>query len=392
MSIPEITNTGITIQTYDEILQELIDGYKSIYGSDINVSQESPDGQRIAIEAKARLDMQSYALALYNSFDPDLATGLAIEKIAKLSGVYRRPATRSQVDLTVTTDRILTLESGYRVQDVLGQVWMTTSAAVLAIGVNTVTFFAENYGAVEASIGTITEHVDIVIGVLSITNAAAATVGIEEETDVEFRQKRNNSLALPSYSIIGSIFARLLNTANVTDVVVYENDTDVYDAVRDINAHTIWIVVEGGDVVDIAESIAKQKTGGTAMKGTVSQTYEETLIRPDGTPLIIPHIMKFDRPTIVDVYITVTATRIDTTSPIDTVAIATSLASYPFNIGKALQAGSLYSYGYLAGDNFVLTDLLISDDDITYIDGLLTPGLDEKYQILVANITVTEVV
>lgn len=391
MSVPEITATGITIQTLDEIISEISASYKSIYGNDINVSQESPDGQRIGIEAKARYDMQSYALALYNSFDPDLAAGLAIEKISKLAGVYRRPATRSQVDLTVTTDRPLTLLSGYQRADTLGQIWETTSDATLITGANTVTFFAQEFGAIEALAGTITEPVDIVIGVISTTNALAAVVGVEEETDEEFRIKRNESLALPSYSIIGSIYSRLLSTSNITDVKVYENYTDVYDAIVDLNAHTIWVIVEGGALADIAEAIAKQKTGGTGLKGAISETYNETIIKPDGTSIIIPHIMKFDRPVYVDIYVTVTATRKDTLSPVDTALIATNIATYPFTIGETLQAGLLYELGYTAGDNFILTDMLISDDDITYIAGILTPAFGAKFVINSINVTVTEV-
>ena len=391
MSTPEITASGITVQTFDEILQEIIDGYKDIYGIDINVDQDSPDGQRIAIEAKAIYDMQSYALALYNSFDPDLAIGLAIEKIGKLSGVYRRPATRSQVDLTINADRTISLSSGYQVADTIGQVWETTSDTAIVSGANTVTVFAQEFGAVEASAGTITEPVDIVIGITSVTNALDATVGISEEADVEFRQKRNKSLQLPAYSTLGSILANIINVANVTDAVAYENDTDSYDAITDINAHTIWLIVEGGDVTDIAEAMVKQKTGGTGTKGSVTQEYTETIIRPDGSEFDIIHEMNFDRPTPVDIYVNVTATRKDPTSPVDTALIATKISEYVFSIGESLQAGFLYENGYEAGTNFILTALEISDDDITYTDGSLSPALDEKYQIQSANVTVTEV-
>jgi len=392
MSVPEITNTGITIQTFDDIFEELVDGYKGIYGTDINLAQESPDGQRVAIEAKARLDMQAYALALYNSFDPDLATGLSIEKIGKLSGIYRRPATRSQVDLTITADRTIALASGYQVQDTLGQIWETTSDIILVSGANTVTVFSQTFGAVTASAGTITEPVDVEIGIVSVTNASDATVGVAEETDVKFRQKRASSLELPAQSTLGSILSNILAVANVTDAVAYENDTDTYNATTDINAHTIWIVVEGGDVADIAETMTKQKTAGTATKGSVTQTYDETITRPDGSTFTITHTMNFDRPNSVDIYVNITATRKDAGVPVDTVLIAQKIAAYEFSIGESLQAGFLYSNGYEAGNNFILTDLEISDDDITYTDGRIEAGLNDKFTIDSANVTVTEVI
>ncbi|OQY25514.1 MAG: hypothetical protein B6244_14960 [Candidatus Cloacimonetes bacterium 4572_55] len=63
----EFTPDGIKIQTYEEIFDFLAEGYRAIYGVDINLDQDSPDGQRVGIEAKARLDIQTFALALYNS-------------------------------------------------------------------------------------------------------------------------------------------------------------------------------------------------------------------------------------------------------------------------------------------------------------------------------------
>lgn len=385
-----IDANGIQIQTYEEIFNELSAGYKAIYGNDISINPESPDGQRIAIEAKARLDMQTMALKVYNGFDPDLAQGLEIEKIGKISGVYRRPATRSTVDITVTTSQALTLPSGYRIEDDLSQIWLITSDQTLTTGANTVTFTAEEFGAIEAEADTITSPVDVVLGVSTVTNPAAATVGVEEETDAEFRIRRNLSLELPALSTVGALISRLWNTAGVTDVVVYENDTDTIDAVRSIDAHTIWAIVEGGEVVDITEAIAKQKTGGTGLKGTVEGTHTDEIVKPDGTIAYYPIDVKFDRPTEIDLYIELTATRKDAAVPVDTTLIKQKLAAATYTIGETAQAGLLYDEAYEAGSTYIVTDLQISDD-ITYTDGLLTPGYDEKFVISTANITITEV-
>ena len=106
---PRFTPNGIEVQTFDEIYQELADGYREIYGNDINLDPDSPDGQRVAIEAQARLDVQSFGSLLYNQLDPAFALGQALNSIIKFSGITRRPATRSQVDVEVTTTRPGTL-------------------------------------------------------------------------------------------------------------------------------------------------------------------------------------------------------------------------------------------------------------------------------------------
>jgi len=60
----EFTAEGITTETFDDIYNRLADGLKLIYGSDIDLSQNTPDGQRIGIIAKEILDGQSFASLL----------------------------------------------------------------------------------------------------------------------------------------------------------------------------------------------------------------------------------------------------------------------------------------------------------------------------------------
>jgi len=261
MTLPNFTPDGIQVQTFQEIYDELAAGYRSIYGEDINLDPDSPDGQRVAIEAQLVLDAQSFGALEYNQRDPDFALGQSLNSIIKLSGITRRPATRSQVDVEVTTDRPLTLPEDYAVEDDLGQAWTTLNAIDIIAGETTVTLFAEDFGAVEAGPATVVNPVTVVIGVLSVTNALSAVVGIDEETDQELRVRRNRSLETPQSSSTGRMFTALANLPNVTDVAVYENDTDDTDA-DGIPAHSLWVVVEGGAVADIVESMTKNKTGG----------------------------------------------------------------------------------------------------------------------------------
>ena len=114
---PEIDANGVQIQTFEEIFNELVVQYQAIYGNDINVDIDSPDGQRIAIEAKAQLDLQTYGAIVYNEMDPDLADGLSLERLVKLSGIERRPASKSQADVDIVASQAVTLPIGYKVED-----------------------------------------------------------------------------------------------------------------------------------------------------------------------------------------------------------------------------------------------------------------------------------
>lgn len=399
---PEFTVDGVSVQTFEEIFEELVAGYQLIYGNDINVDQDSPDGQRIGIEAKARLDLQTFGLELYTQFDPDFSTGTFQDILFKLIGITVRPATRSTVEETVTTDRILTLTVPYIIEDDLGQEWQIDSDNNLVVGANTVTLSAVNFGDVAADPNTITKPKTIVLGVLSVTNPAAAVPGLDEETVEEKRIRRNKSLENSSFSTVGGLFAKLANITGVTDLIVYENDTDTPDQLKDpstgelvaavgMPANSIWCVVEGGEVADIAEIITKNKTAGCDLRGVEIATFQEDLLNPDGSTFVFIHQVKYDRPTEIQLFVEVTATRKITGQALDLDLIKAKIAEKLYNINESAIATELYAFGYQAGTNFILTDMKISDDDITYTDDSLPADFDEIWNIDVADITVTEV-
>lgn len=392
MAGPTIDANGITIQSFDEILAELVAGYQAIYGADITIDQNSPDGQRIAIGAKSRADMQAFGLWIANSFDPDFARGIFQAKIAKLSGAFPRPATRSFWDLSVVSTRVVTLSTGYQISDDLGQLWELPAPVILPVGTSPITFQATDFGSVTGLAGAVFTPVTVVLGVTGFTAAVDAEPGKDEETDEEFVQKRNRSLENPAFSTTNSLTARLLNTAGVTDAYVYDNDSDIYDPINDMVAHSIWAIVEGGTIDDIMKALLYQKTGGTPIKGAIEATIPETLTRPDGSTFIVNQIRRFDRPVMVPIYINMTAARKNPLVPVDLVLIKQKLAAYKFYIRTPLQAAELYCPAYTAGDDFILTDMEISDDNITFTDGLLTPDPGSKFEIDVANITITEVI
>lgn len=389
---PTIDASGITIQSFDEILAELVAGYQGIYGVDINLDQESPDGQRVAIEAKSRADMQAFGLWIANNFDPDFARGIFQAKIAKLSGIFPRPATRSFWDLSVVTTRILTLPTGYQISDDLGQLWELPAPVNLPIGTTPITFQATDFGSVTGLAGAVFTPVTVVLGVTSFSAAVDAEPGVDEETDEEFVQKRNRSLENPAFSTTNSLAARLLNTAGVSDSRVYDNDSDVYDPINDLDANSIRAVVEGGTIDDIMQVLLFQKTGGTGIKGAIEAVIPETLTRQDGSTFVVNQIRRFDRPVMVPVYVTLTATRRSPLVPIDLALIKQKIAAYKFYIGTPLEASALYCPAYTAGDDFILTLMKISDDNLVFTDGSLTPDPGSKFEIDVANITINEVI
>ena len=95
------------------------------------------------------------------------------------------------------------------------------------------------------------------------------------------------------------IIASLLDLDGVTRVSGVNNDTDTVDS-NGIPAHTIAMIVEGGQVDEIGETIFLKKCEGTGTFGSVSTTYVDEYG--------FPHNIMFSRPNIVPIYVTLTIT------------------------------------------------------------------------------------
>ena len=400
-TLPTFTadQNGIQIQTMQEIIDELVAGYKVIYGSDIDVNPNTPDGQRIGIEAKARLDMQSFGALLYNQLDPDLSMGTFLDKIIKFSGITRSPATQSTVVVTIVTDRNLTLPINYIVTDALAQNWITTTTLSLTTGSNTVTLKSQDFAAITAAIGTVTSPATIVLGVISVTNPAIASVGSDEETDQQLRIRRNLSLSTPATSSVGGLYTAIADIASVNGLKIYENNTDTTDS-NTVPPHSIWCIIDGGSLADIAQTLVMTKNCGTGMKGSISETYVETITLPitEDYPVArtfyYNHIMKFDRPIITPIWVFVNVTSTNG-SLVDAVAIADDLAALVFTIGESIYCSDLYSTVYGNRTGFFATSLTISLDSnpAHAVSDILPPiaSLQPQWLITipVANVTVS---
>lgn len=385
-----INENGLLIDEFSTIYNRLADKFKLIYGQDINLEQNSPDGQLLGIITNEIYDLQTLILHIYNSFDPDLAQGVELNKLLKLIAQTRRASTKSIVDITIVANANVTLPADYIIIDENKNEWVINAETTLIAGTNIVSFNAVNFGAIEASANTINDVVTVFPEIISVNNALPAEVGRDEESDVLLRKRRNNLLSVNSNSTIAGIYSKLFLLDTVTDAVIYENATDTYDALKDLNAHTLWCIIDGGSIDEIAKTIATDKTIGTDLKGTVTEDYIETFLKADGTTRQYTHTVKFDRPTEIPLYIKLTVSKKIITDIIDMDAIKNKLVEKLYSINEKATATELYAYVYSAGNTFIASALEVSKDNITF-GNIATNDYDEKFIISATNIDITEV-
>lgn len=385
-----INENGLLIDEFSTIYNRLADKFKLIYGQDINLEQNSPDGQLLGIITNEIYDLQTLILHIYNSFDPDLAQGVELNKLLKLIAQTRRASTKSIVDITIVANANVTLPADYTIIDENKNEWVINAETTLIAGTNIVSFNAVNFGAIEASANTINDVVTVFPEIISVNNVLPAEVGRDEESDVLLRKRRNNLLSVNSNSTIAGVYSKLFLLDTVTDAVIYENATDTYDALKDLNAHTLWCIIDGGSIDEITKIIATDKTIGTDLKGTVSNNYVEIFLKADGTTRALTHIVKFDRPTEIPLYIKLTVSKKIITDIIDMDAIKNKLVEKLYSINEKATATELYAYVYSAGNTFIASNLEVSKDNITF-GNTATNDYDEKFIISAVNIAITEV-
>ena len=385
-----IDANGFKAESFTEILTRLSNGLKNIYGQDINLDQDTPDGQQLGIQANIISDFQDLALYIYNSMDPDLADGANFDKLLKLLARTRLPSSRSTVDIEMVLNKTVSIPASYTIKDLNNQNWIIGTAQTLDAGTHLVSFYSEDWGNITAEPNTINEQVTILTEVVSINNPESAISGRDEESIVQVRERRNKILEINASSTIGSIIGKILDLNGVVDAVPYENMTKIYDPVRDIQPNSYWIVVKGGDISQISEIIAKDKTGGTGLKGKVETVYIENFVRKDGSVREFYHDVKFDRPTEVSIHIKFKVSRKVSTQSIDIEHIKDTLANKEFYIAQNITVTELYSTIYSAATNYIATDLEVSKDGVVWDSVFLQAGYDEEFIIEKSNIEIEE--
>lgn len=265
----QITPQGITAPTYDDILGSLIASFKGIYGSDAYLEPDGQDYQLLAVFARALHDSNQTAIAVYNSFNPSFSQGVGLSSLVKINGIQRQGATVGSVVLTVVGVAGTQIENGVA-KDIHGNLWDLPPLVIIPdTGTIDVTATARNAGNTVATTGEVTGIYTPQLGWQTVTNASPAIPGVAQETDAALRRRQSFSTSLPAQTPLESIHSSISNLRGVTRAFVYENDTESTDA-HGIPAHSISVVVEGGDVTEIAQVIESKKTLGAGTYGTTT--------------------------------------------------------------------------------------------------------------------------
>lgn len=389
-----LDETGLTLKTLSEIKADLEAGYRSVYGDDINLDSDTPDGQAIGIQAQEGADQREVLRAVYSSFDPDQAAGISLDRVCALNGVKRKGGTFTVTPVSITVDRTISLKGldsssalidvpagVYMVKDNAGTQFALVDSVTIAAGTHSLSFRAVLLGAVMVTPNTITAAVTAIAGVTAINNPAEVTTqGVDEESDAALRIRRERSVSGASQGYTDSIEAAVLEVAGVTACICEENVTDTTDA-NGIPGHSIWVIVKGGADADIAEAIYATRSAGSGMYGAevVSVT------RPNGRTIDI----SFDRAGTEDLYARFSVVMVGG-GIIDTDNLKSLIVGgVTYEIGEDASGDRITCFVKSLNQKYQVTGMQLSADGMTWSEVVSLGSIQNQFELSTARIAIT---
>lgn len=334
--VPTVDSTGIHIPLYNDILRNLIDSFKNIYGQDAYLGNDAADYQWISVVAKHASDTMQVLQLDYNNRSPLTALGVALDGLVKLNGMTRKVATYSVCMVVVSGIPETVVVSGVA-QDLSGYDWeLPASVTIGVLGTVTVSATCKTLGSIPALPGSITKIITPQYGWIGVDNEAAAILGQPVETDAQLRSRQSLSTRLASHTMLAGTVAGIAAVSNVTRYNVHENYTAFTDA-QGCPEHSVTAVVEGGTDLDVATAIFYNRGIGCYTNGTTSVEVTD----PDTSQIMT---IRFMRPQYIPVYVNLHVKKLFGYTDSVTGEIEQAIYTYlnALQIGQNLTISALY--------------------------------------------------
>jgi hypothetical protein len=304
-----ITATGVIVPDTSSLLSDVQSEYQAVFGADLIVTPDTPQGVLITAETFARTEIVANNAALSNQINPNIAGGVFLDAIMALTGVQRTPATQTLVtNVTLTGVAGTVISAGTLAATAAGDQFASLSTVTLnGSGTATVNFASVAYGPISCAGSALNVVVSNVLGWETVTNnaggspASVTTLGATTQSDQAARALRQNTLAFQGVALPVAITSALYATPGVTSLTFQENVSASTQTINGISmvGHSIYACVNGGSDTDVAAALLENKSSGCAWNGGTSVSVVEPASGQTYTVL-------FDRPTTVGILIRVT--------------------------------------------------------------------------------------
>lgn len=294
-----LTRFGFKRKRTADYLPEIQEMARELFGEDADLSDHTPLGKMIHLQAQQRAEDNEQLEMVYNARFVDTSEGATLEANVKRALITKKKWIKA------TGEVVLDLDKGAKVN--LGDLFRTRynvyfkaleSITAVEEGNYRLTVEALEYGAIgNVEPGDISIIVNPQSGINSVTNPEGFYNGQDEETDSKLQDRYYDSLGKVGARRLESIEANVLDDVNgVRAAIAIENDTNEFDA-EGRPPHSVETVVLGGLDEDVAMAIFRKKGGGIRAYGSTVYTFTDNRG--------ITHEIGFTRATTVVVYVKV---------------------------------------------------------------------------------------
>ena len=355
-----LTEQGFKRLTFSEILANQIDRAKLLFGDDIDTSEQTPLGKYIRINTYDLAEMYEALEGVYYARFPNTASGVSLDRLCVFAGISRNAATYSEHTIKIIGTAGTTVDMGFLVQS--GDVVFHTMD-YYTIGedgtVETLVQCNEAGTIGNVALGSIDTIVNPIANVTSIEHIEIVSLGDEEESDYELRQRFSETVAGIGSGPADAIRGAILRVPQVDGVSILTNETN--ETVGVLPPHSFICYVNAPATQDtlIAQAIFDKKPVGIQSIGDVSVT-----LKDDGG---MNHTISFSR--TIEKYIYIKATiKVNAYFPSDgVVQIKQNLVEYISGLSnnEEVYISSLYGLIHIDGVT-TTTNLQLSVDGETY--------------------------
>lgn len=383
MAIFGITETGYNRKLFDDLVREMEDRARALFGPDIQLDENSFFGLFIRIYAFFQADVWQLAEDTYNGAYVDTAAGVQLDAVVKYADVSRNQSVASRGTVTFTGADLTLIPAGTLVAS--GDIQFSTDVedSIVSVSVDIAVTAVELGTESNVPATTIDTLINPISGITDVSNADDTTGGQDEETDSELRSRYFLTLQTGGKATLDAIRSDILQVTGVRTATIIENTTNVVDG-DGRPPHSFESVVDGGDDIAVAQAILDSKAAGIDTFGSVTEVVQDD----SGTDRTI----NFSRPTGFDIWVNITVT---------------TSGNYPVDGDDQVNEALVdFINGLLIGDDVVVTQLIaesftiagvidsfveISDDNITFDTTNIVIDSDEKAQTTTGKVVVTSV-
>lgn len=314
------TQQGLIVPDTSTVQSDIQALFQTLFGATLSLDANTPQGLLITALTIARSAQLRANADLANQINPNLAGGGFLDAIGELTGLQRTPASPSTVSgVTLSGAPNAIIPSGSMAKTAAGDLFNLITTVQLDTGGNGIgNFQSVASGPIPCAANALNTIVTAVIGWETVTNPNEAVLGSNTQSDAAFRALRKATLAKQGKATPAAMFANVTLVPGVISLQFLENVENTTQVIKGISlvAHSVWACVQCGLDQDVANALLESKSSGSNWNGATTVS----AVDPASGQT---YAVKFDRPTLVNLWIRATVVQI---SPVLNVTSAVTQA------------------------------------------------------------------